>query len=113
MTQVPNRVTRLGGKRLVATLEKMSNLASKPVEPIGKCGLQPLHPRHQVSERCFQNEVVVIAHHYERVQLPATPVARFEQAGFERAPGPCFRKYPRPVVAAIQGVITGAGIFEP
>jgi len=52
------------------------------------------------------------AHDDERMQQPARLRAGFEQAGFKGRLGPDGLEQGRPVVAAIDNVITGAGKFE-
>lgn len=58
---------RLNRNRLVPPLDQMPPLAMARIEPLGIGTLQPLHARHQVRLRRFQQQVVMLAMSGNRV----------------------------------------------
>ena len=58
----------------------MAVFPSPPIEPGRERGLQPLHSRHEVSQRCFNREVKVISHDDKGVQQPLAAFTRLEEA---------------------------------
>ena len=113
MTQLTQCFAWLDQQALVATLEEVTAFSAKPVEAIGKGGLEPLHACDQIPVRSFDREMIVVAHDDECMEEPVGFQAGLEQAVFKRSARFLVAKNLGAVVAAIQDVITCAGKFEP
>jgi len=113
MANLPQGFTFLHQECFIASLEQMAPFAPQFVKPVGKGGLQPLHPRDQISVRRFHRQMVVVAHHHECVQHPVRFRAGLEQARLKRRPGSLRLEYMHPVVAPIEHMVDRTGKLQP
>src|SRR5688572_19311906 len=112
VTELAQRGAFLDQQTLVAALKQVPAFAAQPVETVGKCRLQPLHPGDQVSLGGFEREVVVVAHHDKSVEEPAGFFASLEQAGLECHSRLLGSEDVGAIVPAVEHVITRSGKLQ-
>ena len=66
-------------QRLVSPTEEMTENLVPPIVPTGVNAQQPFHPFHQVAIRCFEDQVKVVRHQTEAVNLPGGLLASLRQ----------------------------------
>ena len=82
------------------------------IETIGKSRLQPLHPDRQISLRCFDSTVIMIAEGTICIESPATALTGLEQTLLKSLL--CLRrsKDRLTIIATIKNVIHCPRIFN-
>ena len=82
------------------------------VEPFGIGPLQPLHSRHQIRLRRFQQNMKVVAHQNIRMDNPARPFAHLPQGGQKQTPIFVRAENRLLAIPPVHHVIDGPRIFQ-
>ena len=110
------QVTRIGGvdaQRLASTAEQVTEKAMPPVIAAGVSSQEPPHARGQIGPRCLHDQIEMIAHQTERMDLPFGLRTDFAQRRQKKSAVLIVDKNSLPLIASIHHVINRSLKLDP
>src|SRR5947209_4561070 len=90
-------------------MQKCRDSKTDPLLLLCVGGLEPTHPRDEVSLRRLHQQVVVIRHQNERMHLPTSPTAHLAERVEKRSPISIIADNRLAMIAAVKQMINRVG----